>query len=277
MSRTQLAVWDFTYSAEHTTKEILEKFLRTHCKKWTFQKESGDETGYVHYQGRISLNVRRRIGECIKLWQTEGLEKVRITITSNTNRDNDFYVIKPDGRLEGPWRDTDIDEANIPWDLEDIKEPYPWQQYVLEDRKTKRDINVIVDEIGHIGKSSLAKYMVWNKKGMFLPLFESHKELVGAVCDMPEQQLYVLDCPRSIDITKANQLWGAIEAIKNGMVYDGRYHFRYKIFGCPEVWVFMNAVPDDTLMSRDRWKFWKVEGKELVPYEKEDNKSRDRD
>jgi len=53
-----------------------------------------------------------------------------------------------------------------------------------------------------------------------------------------------------------------IETLKDGYAYDDRYHFKEEYFDCPQIWVFMNMVPDISMLSKDRWKLWVIkEGK----------------
>ena len=53
-SKNSIAVWDFTLPGDFGDKETLNNWLREKCKKWTYQLEKG-ASGYIHYQGRISL------------------------------------------------------------------------------------------------------------------------------------------------------------------------------------------------------------------------------
>lgn len=52
--------WDFTLKTEGTASEELKKFLSAIAKKWCFQLERGEENGFLHYQGRVSLKVRTK-------------------------------------------------------------------------------------------------------------------------------------------------------------------------------------------------------------------------
>lgn len=263
-----VCTYDLTYPKRENeeTKILLLTFFNKACKKWAFQEEAGAETGYGHYQCRFSLKTKKRISEVLKLLSGEGLKNGHVSITSTENRDNSFYCLKEDTRVDGPWCDTDEVPAPIPWDLLDITTLRPWQEYILTPRKTKREINVIVNKCGDVGKSTLVKYAMWHKKGMLLPMVFSYEDLVQAVCDMPTAELYLLDVPRSINIRAAEQLWAGIEQVKNGLVYDKRFKFQYKVFGCPEIWVFTNGEPNLSFLTADKWKFWDIVNDELVSY-----------
>ena len=98
MTNNAICVYDFTASKDKTDFEVLKNLLITHCKKWVFQLEKGEETGYEHYQGRFSLKIKKRLNECIKLF---GGLPWKLSATSSENSDNDFYVTKEDARIVG--------------------------------------------------------------------------------------------------------------------------------------------------------------------------------
>jgi len=75
----------------------------------------------------------------------------------------------------------------------------------------------------------------------------------------------MFDMPRAMNKDRLYQFYAAIETIKDGYAYDDRYHFTEKVFDCPNIWIFTNRMPDTTLLSTDRWKFWEISEKnELV-------------
>ena len=57
-------VYDFTEKFGRSAEELIFS-LKKLCKKWGFQREIGENTGYDHYQGRISLYKKLRLGELI--------------------------------------------------------------------------------------------------------------------------------------------------------------------------------------------------------------------
>ena len=59
-----VAVFDFTLKAEGITREQVEKWLKLECKTWTFQLEKGEETGYLHWQGRCSYRNKKKLRIC---------------------------------------------------------------------------------------------------------------------------------------------------------------------------------------------------------------------
>lgn len=257
MATNALCSWDFTISCEHVELQILKIWLKENCKKFCFQKEKGEETGYLHFQGRVSLKVKTRkiISE----------HKFHWSPTSTANKDNDFYVMKNDTRVEGPWKDTDK-ETYIPRQIREIKFLWEWQQYIVDhcgDWDT-RSINVIIDTKGNSGKSTIKGYMRAYGLGRPLPFANDYKDIMRNVMDIPTSTCYLIDMPRAIAKDRLFQFFAGIESVKDGYAFDDRYKFEEKFFDCPNIWIFTNAVPERTLLSNDRWVFWNIIDKRLV-------------
>lgn len=246
--KSQVSVWDFSTKALSHSVEDMKTFLREHCKKWVFQEEKGEMTGYMHYQGRASLKVKARIAPWLKDTQW--------SVTSNENRDNQFYVMKTDTRVNGPWANTD---RYIPSHVRDIT-LYPWQQSVLNSaaQRDLRKINVLVCPAGNIGKSTLATYAGCHGLARTLPIMDSFKDYSRMIMDCPKSKLYLVDFPRSMNKNNCVGFWSAMEQLKNGYAYDDRYGFREEYFEIPVIWIFTNSMPDTKHLSQDRWHFWRV-------------------
>lgn len=259
-----VCVYDFTVGADVTTHTDLIKILRKISKKFCFQLEEG-ESGYRHYQGRFSLKVKKRLKAAIDL---VGIPQAHLSITSKENRTNVFYVTKEETRIEGPWSDKD-EQLYIPRQVREIETLYPWQQHIVDnyDVWDTRTINVIVDTVGNNGKTILTSYMRAHKMAFKIPFCNDFKDILRMVADVPIKRCYLIDMPRGIKKDKLFQLFSAIEEVKNGYAYDDRYHFKEVIFDCPNIWIFMNMMPDIAMLSKDRWKFWEIKNLELIPYQ----------
>lgn len=256
MARNAVTTWDFTLKAEELEVEEVKDFLKEHCREWCFQKEQGEETGYIHYQGRVHLKVKCRKGPEMK--------NIRWSPTTSENKDNNFYVLKAQTRVGGPWSSKD---KYIPRQVRGLT-LYAWQQAILDDAEiwNTRTINVVVCETGNIGKSILTTYAGARGLARSLPVMESYKDYMRMVMDTPKSKLYLIDFPRSMNKNGCHGFWSAIESIKNGYAYDDRYNFREAYFDCPNIWVFTNSKPDTYYLSIDRWKFWKVIEGQLRDY-----------
>lgn len=248
----QCCVWDIRVSEEKISQSDLANLFKRIAKKWTFQLEKGEQTGYLHYQCRVSLKTVARENELHK--RMDGLEAY-ITPTSNANRNNNFYVTKDETRIGGPWKD---DDPYIPRQIREITHLRYWQLQVVESAKKweTRQINIVYDEKGNHGKTILKTYIGCHKIGRALPFCNDYRDLLRIIMDTPKMPLYIIDIPRALNKDKLFQFFSAIETLKDGYAYDDRYHFREEYFDCPQIWVFMNVIPELNMLSSDRWVFW---------------------
>ncbi len=263
--KSKCAVFDFTMPAPENweeTKNTITGLYPSVVKSYTFQLEKGD-SGYMHFQGRISLVKKRYLEEVIgMIHDMDGLEKmfVRNTCLNSVKNDKEaFYCLKLDTRVKGPWRD-DVEEVYIPRQVREIEKLFPWQQYVVDhcnDWDT-RIINVVVDYSGNTGKSTLVQYMRAYGLARKIPFSNDYKDICRMVCDMPVSKCYLFDMPRAINKDKLYQFYAAIEEIKGGYAFDDRYNFKERCFDCPNIWVFSNSKPDESLLSKGRWVIWNV-------------------
>lgn len=263
---SKLATYDITISKEvkDTHTEVIE-FLEGWCKKWVFQLEQS-EKGYIHWQVRVSLiktmeftTVKRRCqkGELVGHW----------TPTSeNTHDGNNFnYVMKCDTRIDGPW-DSKTWRENIPPPLtRQLKafqacEWYPWQRKVYDmiQETDDRTIHMIWDTHGNLGKSVFCEHLEYKGEAIEVEPFNAIEDIMGCVIDQKIAKAYCIDMPKGMKKDKLGAFYAGLEVLKNGKAYDKRYKFRKIRFDRPQVIVFTNTLPDFGLMSKDRWKVWKV-------------------
>lgn len=252
---SQLVTWDFTLKVgDDDELDSLKTFLSDLCKKWCFQQERGDETGYLHWQGRISLKVKLRLHGLKNLFDNEGWHSVHLSPTSITNRDNTFYVMKEDTRVAGPWRDaTHID---LPSDYLHFT-MLPWMQQV-EASLHVRDwtyINILYDpEVEGLRKSSYMGYCMGRKVATYVPVCKDAKDICQYVCFSGPCQAYFFNINKGGIQSQA--LYDGIESIKDGMVYDTRYGRPPLLMNRPVIWVFCNTLPPYTALSPRKWKVW---------------------
>jgi len=239
------------YPKDRISVDDLKLRFKQCAKKWAFQIEKGNETGYIHYQCRISLKEKIREHPARTMFNDIG---AHVSRTSGENRDNTFYVLKSETKLEGPWQDTDpyipIQYRNPPtkW--------YGWQQKILDILETPPDlrkIHIIVDPIGASGKSTITGYLSCRNKVATIPPLNDFKDMMRMVCDRETARAYFIDIPRALDKSKLKNFYAAIESIKNGYAFDERYHFKEKWFDTPHIFVFTNCDPDYSLLTTDRW------------------------
>lgn len=267
-------VWDIRSNAENWTTEELINWCKEHCKKWVFQLEEGD-SGYKHYQGRINLIKKRQKHIILELCNNKFNY---LAPTSKDNyKDEFFYAMKKDTRIEGPFSNDDKNDNYIPRQYRGLT-LYDWQLDVLKskDEFNSRTINLIYDANGNNGKSTVAAIGELEYGGIDMPPLNDFKELIALACcicmdrNIRDPKLMFFDMPRAMSKDRLYGIYTAIEQIKKGKLYDVRYHYKYYWIDSPQIWVFSNHLPDETLLSNDRWVIWTIgQDKKLHKYKKE--------
>jgi len=270
--KTPVASWDFRINETSYTLGELKDACSKLGKKWCFQLEEGDTSGYRHYQGRLSLFKKKRGAELAALWQKCGDLPNYIGPTLSQNQGNEFYQQKLDTRIDGPWTNKDTIQF-IPTEFAS-QNLRPWQTDLLTKSSTasSRQVDVIVDTAGNHGKSWISAWCHLHNKGYDIPPIGRAEDLMAAVMGMlmakedRDPKIIFVDLPRSMKQDKLQSLFVALESIKKGRVYDFRYAYKEWWFNSPRVWCFMNQVPDAGYLSADRWKLWKIEDDQLVSF-----------
>lgn len=274
-------VWDLTIPEGEFSRKGLQRLFEEHAKKWCFQLEEGENTGYLHYQCRISTIMRCRLSNLTKIFGSSG----HYTPTAESNSKNDFYVTKVETRVKGPWSNSML---KIPKWLRETPTWYRWQKSVLRkigvscegevisdnnNENRRRVVNVVIDTIGKNGKTTLGMWLLVRGLAMRLPMLNDTKDMSRAILDMKKQRTYIFDIPRATDKKFMRNFWAAMEELKNGYAYDDRHSFRYEIFEPPHVWIFTNSIPDVSTLTSDRWNLWTITKElRLVPFvEKEES------
>jgi len=257
-TQTPCFCYDLTIPGDFNSDDIMDYF-RSVAKKWSFQKEIGETTEYIHYQCRISLKEKKRLNQVIQDVQSR-FRGAHVSTTSSNNQDNDFYATKESTRIDGPW--TNINNANaIPSHLRGEPNWFPWQKQVLEsiNGDAGRKVNIVYDWRGAIGKSTLCNWLGVRGKARRIPALNDYKDVMRMVCDTPTSRVYFLDLPRATEKKNLSNTISAIETIKDGYAFDERYNFKEKYFERPHVWIFTNAYIDTSLLTKDRWEIWNVD------------------
>lgn len=268
-----VALFAFRQTCSSYTLEDLLSFCKKYGKEWEFQMEKSD-TGYIHYQGWISLTKKRRKNEILKVVISSG-DRLPEYFEPASSPDIKFYCQKHDTRLEGPWS-SKTPEKYIPRQYRDMLDKlYPYQKEVYDSAKQfdTRIINMIYCKTGNIGKSTIASVCELFGNGIDLPPVNDAEKLIQSCCDIciakdtrTPSPIFV-DLPRAMNKDRLNGIYTAIEQIKKGKLFDLRYTYKEYWIDSPQIWVFSNIEPELSMLSLDRWRIWTVnENMELEKY-----------
>lgn len=241
---TQYVYWCFTLNNyEVETMETMETVFRSHFDWYIFQEETGDE-GTPHLQGTVKCTKKMRLTELKRIdagihWEpTKAIKASILYCTKRASRTGRVYSYN----------------VKIPKENEEIEvdEPYGWQleaMKILQDKPDRRTIHWFWEPDGNVGKTCLCKYLCMTKDALMLS--GKAGDMYHMISKFPDKREVILvDVPRSAH-ERFN--YGAIEQIKNGLIFSGKYEGCQLVFNCPHVLVFANEPPDVAAMSMDRW------------------------
>lgn len=239
---SQYTYWCFTYN-NYVVDQIdqLEQVLKHECRWYVFQEEIGEDCGTPHLQGTLCLKVKQRmtqlkhINQAIHWSPTKSIKGSLAYCAKETTRAGKQYVYGID----------------IPEPVK-VHEPRGWQTSVMNIIATEPDERTIHwywENTGGVGKTALCKYLV--VKHAALMLTGKSNDMYHMISKFPgKRKLFLIDVPRS---AQDYINYGAIEQIKNGLIFSGKYEGAQLVFNSPHVFVFANQPPNYDMMSRDRW------------------------
>lgn len=133
-----------------------------------------------------------------------------------------------------------------------------WQERALERARTQndREIDVYCNPSGNIGKSFFTGYLWETGIAHVVQAQNTAKGLIqdcaSEFIDHGNKEMVVIDIPRTWKWT--DDVYVAIERIKDGLIKDTRYNSRTINIHGVEVVVFCNSPPKLDKLSADRWR-----------------------
>ncbi len=136
----------------------------------------------------------------------------------------------------------------------------PWQQEAMKIYMSQGDRKVlwIYDPLGNTGKTWFGRFLLIKLRGVYLINTSSYKDIAYAY---KKQKHVIFDYSRS-QVDYFNYM--AMESLKNGVMFSGKYHSHQVIFSPAKVLVFANYPPDIFKLSPDRWDIYKIVDSNLV-------------
>lgn len=239
--------WFFTFNnyEEGDVTKIRIVFNRL-CKKYIFQEETG-EKGTKHLQGSISLKVKARITELKKID-----DRIHWETTKNAEA-ADKYCCKEEtrsGRVFSHEKKKAFVRSSSKFDA---IEPRKDIISIIEKEPDNRTINWVWSDEGGVGKTSTCAYIEHNYEGVCI--------VNGKGADIKNQVINHIQAGNDLDVLIINVprcnenhvSYAAIEEIKDGLIYSGKYEGGFANVEHPHVIVISNFAPEKWKLSEDRW------------------------
>lgn len=225
---------------------LLQWMLDNDIHKWIIAKETGLD-GYKHWQ--VRMNTRYKFDELKQAFPKAHIEEA-----------SDDYNYE---RKEGNYISSDDRAETLQSRFGNLREN---QQRIIHNLGTQndREIDVVIDPKGNTGKTFLARNLYNTGRGFYVPpTITDGKSIIQFVTSGYEGQFcIVVDIARS---TKWNNaLYVAMETIKDGLVYDTRYHTTIRDIHGVKVLVTCNTKPNLSKLSADRWRLFDANGEPLT-------------
>lgn len=242
--KTRCRNWFFTFFHEKED-QVIDLTLYFEGAVFQMQEERCEKTGKLHIQGVVFFDNARYFSGLHNDWPTIHWEKCR------NKRDAIDYCKKKETATGKQW------SQGMPEVLKPvITEMSDWQNTLWKDLNEvpdTRKITWIVDTEGNQGKTSFCKHVCMNKKGS-LYCGGKAADIKYAVSQMVEKgnspKICLFDFPRTMENFVSYQ---AIEEVKNGIFFSGKYEAGMVMFNTPHVICFSNFEPDSRMLSKDRW------------------------
>lgn len=243
---TQTIYWCLTWNNYSIGEmERLERVLQHECDWFIFQEEIGDQ-GTPHIQGTLKLKGRgKRLTAMKRFHAAIHWEATKRIVASAA------YASKTETRNGKQW----VYGISIPKTVK-LHEPYGWQDTVMNiinNDPDERSIYWFWEPYGNVGKTTLCKYLVVKHNAQVL--CGKSTDMFHRLTKVNEITLVVIDVPR---VSSGYINYAAIEQIKNGLIYSGKYEGAQLVFDSPHVIVFANVEPDYSTLSMDRWQVYDI-------------------
>ena len=148
------------------------------------------------------------------------------------------------------WARTAFDTRPTQCDaIPELRPPQPgWLESL--DAQNDRTVMWIVDEVGGLGKTEFAKWLIVNRDAFWC----DGGKYADIACAYQMEKMAIFDLKKSV--TAECWPYKAIEALKDGMCFSGKYQSCAKLGTKAKVLVLSNVYPDISQLSRDRWQIW---------------------
>lgn len=235
--------------------------MSTKSKHWIIGHEGKQEGKTPHVQAYFQFKNQTRFQTLKNALPRGHWEKAKGTVQDNytyCSKEGDFTTNIIPKLTRDDLKNMVLKKyENVTWK--------PWQQSVLDFVDTEPDsrtIRWIYEPTGNVGKSFLAKYLAC-KEGTIISSGKAtdvFNQLNSAIEAGTMPKIVILDVPRVVADYVSYQ---ALEKLKDGCIYSGKYEGGVCIFPDVHVIAFSNQKPNLEKMSKDRWKLYEIKDNEL--------------
>lgn len=114
-----------------------------------------------------------------------------------------------------------------------------------------RSIIWYTDIVGGCGKTAFCRYAIANVPDVLFVSSGSAKDILYQVIKTKrDPRIVIFNLPRTAEGAMS---YSAIEQLKDGLLFSGKYEGGVKLFPPPHVIIFSNFFPDLSKLSLDRW------------------------
>jgi len=255
--------WSFTWwYDEDDLAPAIEVFEK--LGKFIFGYEIAPTSGKKHVQGYIEFTKKTRPNE-LKALKAIGITgegkdaNIRWFKCKGSREDNIEYCTKSESK--DPNKTTYFSGLKLPRKVVDPLEGKTLrkiQKRVLEEIKKEPDdrtITWIVDTKGAAGKTTLCKSICLRYPEETIYVQGKANDIKYALTEFlknKDNDLRIV----LFDFVRSNEdfvSYDAIESVKNGIFFNGKYESGMAVFNSPHVYVLANFAPDKEKLSMDRW------------------------
>lgn len=241
--------WCFTYNnyPDDWKETVIGRIGSVGYSRLVIGEEVGELCGTPHLQGYVEFTDKCRPVESVKIKQISWRK------CKGTDLHNYKYCTE-DGKFVEFGFTREWKKKNKLIKVKTIKKLYPWQEMVLKEFKNHmenpddRAIYWVHCEPGDSGKSTFCKYLYEEHNFGFL--YNAKSADIAQYVSTNLKDAYCIDFSRTMD-GKIN--YGAIESLKNGLLFSSKYESHTICMDSPFIVCFANFPPEKEKMSADRW------------------------
>lgn len=275
--------WVFTWNSSSPSENILidtetlEQFLKGYASEYVYQKEIGENTERLHYQGCFKTKIRTRqqtvLNAFADAFGRDRIVHLTITCAKGTWDQCVAYCSKTESAvldslvLSKTLKRYTGTEISF---LSQKENRYPWQASIIHHLYDEGEVSIktpddrsiiwIQDKQGNSGKSKLVKYLCFNSDDIVKISFGTAGQLRSSVISIGPRKVYIVDIPRTLgDDDSIPSLISSIEDIKNGYIVSSMYGKHQQLMmDPPHIIIFTNAPCPTAMMSEDRWQVYNI-------------------